>query len=139
MNGKEYLIDVHINLDLESEEPIYTQLVQQIIAGIAKGELQPGERLPSVRSLAADIGINLHTVNKAYQQLKHKGFILIHRQRGVVIHPDGPPQADETYRKYITDQIHPFIAESICRGIDDEEFIQMCRQIFNEFKEGESK
>ena len=67
-----------INLNLESSEPIYIQLQQQIIEGIAKKQLQPGDALPSVRSLAADIGINLHTVNKAYQQLKQDGFILIH-------------------------------------------------------------
>lgn len=88
-----------INLNLESSEPIYIQLQQQIIEGIAKKQLQPGDALPSVRSLAADIGINLHTVNKAYQQLKQDGFILIHRQKGVVIHPDGVPQADEEYRQ----------------------------------------
>ncbi|ECV7489956.1 GntR family transcriptional regulator, partial [Salmonella enterica subsp. enterica serovar Muenchen] len=54
-----------IQLDLQSDVPIYTQLVHQIIEGIASGRLQPGEPLPSVRSLASDIGVNLHTVNKA--------------------------------------------------------------------------
>jgi len=88
---------VYITLDLESEEPIYTQLKYQIIAGIAKKELSPGEALPSVRSLAADLSINLHTVNKAYQQLKQEGFILIHRQKGVVVNPDGVPKANEAY------------------------------------------
>src|SRR5690625_2890331 len=88
-------MNVQIKLDFESDEPIYTQLTQQIITSIAKKELLPGERLPSVRALAADIGINLHTVNKAYQQLRQGGFILIHRQRGVVVNPDGTPRADQ--------------------------------------------
>ena len=61
---------MYIQLDFESEIPIYEQLKDEIIMGIAKKQLLPGERLPSVRALASDIGINLHTVNKAYQQLK---------------------------------------------------------------------
>lgn len=122
-----------INIDLESDEPIYTQLKHQIIAGIAKGELKLGDGLPSVRSLAADIGINLHTVNKTYQQLKQEGFILIHRQKGVVVNPDGVQRADDEYRSKLMKSIHPLVAESVCRGMNEEEFLQLCSQIFKEF------
>lgn len=127
-------MNVQIKLDFESDEPIYTQLTQQIITSIAKKELLAGERLPSVRALAADIGINLHTVNKAYQQLKQGGFILIHRQRGVVVNPDGTPHADQTYKEELLKKLHPFIAESICRGMNEDEFQQLCSHIFSEFK-----
>lgn len=130
---------MYINLDFESNEPIYTQLKHQIIAGIAKKELEPGEDLPSVRALAADIGINLHTVNKAYQQLKQEGFILIHRQKGVVVHPDGVPQADEVYRSDLKRTLHPLIAESICRGMTEAEFIQISSQLFTEFNGGKGE
>jgi GntR family transcriptional regulator len=126
-----------IKLDLESEEPIYSQLKHQIITGIAKGELMPGDGLPSVRSLAADIGINLHTVNKAYQQLKQEGFILIHRQKGVVVNPDGVQQADDEYRSKLQKTLHPLIAESICRGMGEEEFLKLCSSLFREFPKGE--
>ncbi|MBL4951532.1 GntR family transcriptional regulator [Neobacillus sp. OS1-32] len=122
-----------ITLDLESEEPIYTQLKNQIIAGIAKKELSPGEALPSVRALAADLGINLHTVNKAYQQLKQEGFILIHRQKGVVINPDGVPKADAVYWTELSAKIRPLIAESVCKGVSEAEFQELCHQIFAEF------
>lgn len=134
-------MDVYIKLNFKSEKPIYTQLVEQIIAGIAKKELLPGERLPSVRSLAADIGINLHTVNKAYQELKQRGFLLIHRQRGVVIHPDGPTPADETYVSALKEELHPLIAESISRGISEEDFLHVCQQIYDQYdqEEGEKK
>lgn len=127
---------MYINLDLESDEPIYTQLKYQIIAGIARRDLKPGEALPSVRSLAADIGINLHTVNKAYQQLKQEGFILIHRQKGVVINPDGMPQADADYRERLKKSLHPLIAESVCRGVGEGEFLQLGSELFHEFSEG---
>ncbi|MEN1968101.1 GntR family transcriptional regulator [Lentibacillus sp. N15] len=126
---------MYMKLDFESTEPIYTQLKHQIIAGIAKKELKPGEDLPSVRVMASDIGINLHTVSKAYQQLKQEGFILIHRQKGVVINPDGPPKADEEYRNKLANMLHPVIAESICRGITKQEFMELCDQLFVEFHE----
>ncbi|MFS0674634.1 GntR family transcriptional regulator [Ornithinibacillus sp. 179-J 7C1 HS] len=125
-----------INLDFESNEPIYQQLVHQIIDGIARKELTPGEGLPSVRSLAADIGINLHTVNKAYQQLKQDGFIQIHRQKGVVVNPDGVPKADETYRDHLKKNLRPLIAESVCRDISEEEFLKLCSNIFETYKGG---
>lgn len=126
---------MYIKLDFESHEPIYTQLMHQIIAGIAKKELLPGEALPSVRVMAADIGINLHTVNKAYQQLKQEGFILIHRQKGVVINPDGVPQVDENYLHKLNHTLHPLIAESVCRGMTEQEFMKLCEQLFTEFHE----
>ncbi|WP_087975139.1 GntR family transcriptional regulator [Oceanobacillus rekensis] len=128
-----------IQLDLESAEPIYIQLQHQIIEGIAKKKLQPGDPLPSVRSLAADIGINLHTVNKAYQYLKQEGFILIHRQKGVVINPDGFPKADEAYKKQLKSSLHPLISNAISRGLGEDDFLRICSDIFNKFKvEGEN-
>lgn len=128
---------MYINLDFEATEPIYTQLKNQIIAGIAKKEIVPGEGLPSVRSMAADIGINLHTVNKAYQQLKQEGFILIHRQKGVVVNPDGVAIADEAYFSKLKNTLHPIVAESICRDVSEDEFVKICRGVFQDFSEGE--
>lgn len=125
---------MYISLDFESDEPIYTQLKQQIIAGIAKKELLPGEDLPSIRAMAADIGINLHTVNKAYQQLKQEGFILIHRQKGVVVNPDGIAPADDEYFEKLIKKLHPLIAESICRGISKTEFLKLCSEQFSTFE-----
>ncbi|WP_425458099.1 GntR family transcriptional regulator [Bacillus rubiinfantis] len=107
--------------------------MHQIIEGIAKKELKPGEALPSVRSLAADLGINLHTVNKAYQQLKQEGFILIHRQKGVVINPDGVAKADETYWPQLAAKLRPLIAEAICREVSMNDFLQACQEIYSEF------
>lgn len=123
-----------LHIDLQSESPIYTQLVHQIIEGIASKQLQPGEPLPSVRSLAADLGINLHTVNKAYQQLKQEGFVQIHRQRGAMINPDPIPPADDAYREKLEHEIRPIIAESICRQLSEAEFLDKCQDIFKQLK-----
>ncbi|WP_054958609.1 GntR family transcriptional regulator [Paenibacillus dakarensis] len=129
-----------IQLDMQSDVPIYSQLINQIIEGIASGELKPGEPLPSVRNLASDIGINLHTVNKAYTLLKQEGFIQIHRQRGVVVNPDGLPEITPEYEDKRSSQLKPIIAEAICRGMSQEQLQQIVADIHHEIthkKKGE--
>ena len=74
-----------IEIDFQSDEALYTQLMNQIIMGIATSRLQEGDSLPSVRQLADTIGINMHTVNKAYSLLRQEGFVSIDRRKGAVI------------------------------------------------------
>ena len=74
-----------IEIDFNSEEALYLQLRNQIILGIATAKFQEGDALPSVRQLADDIGINMHTVNKAYTVLKQEGFVKVDRRKGAVI------------------------------------------------------
>lgn len=124
-----------VEINFESDKPIYTQLVEQIIAGIAMKKLIHGERLPSVRNLAEDIGINMHTVNKAYQELRDRGFILIHRQRGVVVNSNNIPKADNEYINQINEQLHPLIAESICRGMTKKDMTTIINQIYDYYLE----
>jgi len=121
-----------IQLDMQSDVPIYTQLMNQIIEGIARGDLKLGEALPSVRGLASDIGVNLHTVNKAYNLLKQEGFIQIHRQKGVVIQPDGMPEVTPEYELKQHNQLRPIIAEAICRGMTKEQLLQNIEQVHKE-------
>ena len=63
-----------IEIDFNSNEALYLQLRNQIIIGIATSTIREGDELPSVRQLAEDIGINMHTVNKAYTLLKQEGL-----------------------------------------------------------------
>ena len=74
-----------IEIDFNSDEAIYVQLQNQIIMGIATATIHEGDALPSVRQLADRVGINMHTVNKAYSVLKQEGFIQLDRRRGAVI------------------------------------------------------
>ena len=76
-------MDIRINFD--SDIAIYMQLKNEIIRLIAEGKLVNGDSLPSVRSLAEDIGINLHTVNKAYNLLKVDGYIQLDRRKGAIV------------------------------------------------------
>lgn len=119
-------------IDLQSETPIYTQIAQQIIEGIAKGELIPGEGLLSVRALAVDLGVNLHTVNKAYHLLKQDGYVQINRKQGVIIEPDAMPIADEQFKKNLLERLRPLIAEAIARGMEMNQFEELVGTSFNE-------
>lgn len=123
-----------LSIDLQSETPIYTQIAEGIIEGIAKGELQKGESLPSVRSLAVDLGVNLHTVNKAYHLLKQGGYVQINRKQGVLIEPDAFPPADEAFLNRQKERLKPVIAEAICHGMDLDEMMSMLSSVYEEFK-----
>lgn len=128
-----------IKLDLQSKEPLYAQLRNQIVEGIAKGDFKPGDALPSVRTMASDLGINLHTVRKAYQELQQENFLLIHRQKGVVINPDGIPIADSLYVEQLKESLRPFVTHSLCRGVNVEEFLKIAQQLFSEYTQEEGE
>ncbi len=74
-----------ITVDQAADEPLYLQIRDQVVAGIATGEIVAGQGLPSVRSLASDLGINLHTVNKAYAVLRDEGYVLMRGRKGAVV------------------------------------------------------
>lgn len=74
-----------LSIDQRSDEPLYLQIRDQVIEAIARGELVPGQALPSVRSLASDLGLNLHTVNKAYSVLRDEGYVLMRGRSGAYI------------------------------------------------------
>ena len=77
-----------IELDFNSDEALYIQLRNQIILGIATTRFKEGDALPSVRQLADEVGINMHTVNKAYTVLKQEGYVKVDRRKGAVIAVD---------------------------------------------------
>lgn len=74
-----------LKLDFAGEVPIYLQIRNQIVHAIADGTLSPGERLPAIRALALEAGINMMTVSKAYQILRDEGYIETDRRRGAVV------------------------------------------------------
>ena len=78
-----------LRINSSSDKPLYQQLRDQVVEGIAVGELTPGEKLPSVRALACDLGINLHTVNKAYALLRDEGYITMRGRAGAVVAAHG--------------------------------------------------
>lgn len=93
-----------LTIDKASSEPIYLQIRTQVIAAIAQGDLQPGDALPSVRNLARDLGVNLHTVNKAYAVLQDEGHVVM-RGRGGTIVADLQTSASPDHREKTDDRM----------------------------------
>lgn len=119
-----------VSIDFNSDEAIYLQLCNQIILGIAMEEFHEGDALPSVRQLADHIGINMHTVNKAYTVLKQEGFVKLDRRKGAVISLDVDKiQAVEELRR----SMRILIARAICKNISREEMHKLIDEIFLEY------
>ena len=120
-----------IEIDFNSDEAIYVQLCNQIIMGIATEQLKVGETLPSVRQLADTIGINMHTVNKAYSVLRQEGFLSIDRRRGAVISID----VDKIrVLEEMKENLLPVLAKGCCKNITREEVHALIDEIFEEYK-----
>lgn len=116
-----------IEIDFNSDEALYMQLRNQIILGIASAQFEEGEALPSVRQLADLIGINMHTVNKAYSVLKQEGFVQVDRRRGAVIALNGDKiRAMEEMRG----QLQVIMAKAKCKGISKDEIHALVDEIY---------
>ena len=120
-----------IEIDFNSNEAIYIQLCNQIIMGIATDQLKVGETLPSVRQLADTIGINMHTVNKAYSVLKQEGFLTIDRRKGAVISIDADKMRALEEMKQ---ELLVVLARGCCRNVSREEVHALIDEIFDEYK-----
>ena len=119
-----------IEIDFNSDEALYQQLCNQIIMGIAMDHFHEGESLPSVRQMAETVGINMHTVNKAYTILKQQGFLQVDRRRGAVIAID----VDKMYAlEELRSDLTVTLAKSCCKNITKEEIHQMIDEIYDNY------
>lgn len=118
-----------LKLDMSSNVPIYVQLRNEIVMGIGRGEIKVGEGLPTVRQMAEDIGINTMTVNKAYNILKNEGYIEIDRRHGARVNP--LLDTSKEFKEKVESELELIIVESGLKGINYDEFINMCENIFN--------
>lgn len=119
-----------IELDFNSDEALYIQLHDQIILEIATTRLKEGDALPSVRQLADMIGINMHTVNKAYTTLKQEGYVKVDRRKGAVIAVDiDKLQAVEDMRR----ELRVLLAKGSCKDISREEVHALIDEIYEDY------
>ncbi len=119
-----------IQIDFNSEEAIYIQLRNQIILSIATARLQEGDALPSVRQMASHIGINMHTVNKAYSMLRQEGILAMDRRQGAVIRID----ADRLYAlEEIKEGLQVILAKAACMNISGQEIHQLVDEIYGAY------
>ena len=119
-----------VEIDFNSEEALYIQLINQIIIGISTDQIREGDTLPSVRQLADNIGINMHTVNKAYSVLKQEGFLRVDRRRGAVIALDTDKM--RTISEMRRD-LSVILARGVCKNVSREEVHNLVDSIYDAF------
>ncbi len=124
------LINMFIQIEPQSDVPIYEQVTRQIIEGIARGEMKQGETLPSVRSLAADLGVNMHTVNKSYHELEAKGIIAIRPKSGAIICSTEERALTPEQLRQIEKNLKPVVAEGMVLGATVEQIEHMMKKVF---------
>lgn len=118
-----------LELDFSSEIPIYQQLRTALVQLIATGELAPGDSLPSVRQLAVDIGINMHTVNKVYALLRQEGYLEMDRRHGATVR--ARPMANQAFLAKMQGQLGAMAAEAKGHCLEKEEFLSLCALAFD--------
>ena len=121
---------MYIEIDFNSDEALYLQLRNQIIIGIATSQFQEGDTLPSVRQLADTIGINMHTVNKAYTILKEEGYVKVDRRKGAVIAVDADRMRTLAELKK---ELRVILAKSSCKNISKEEIYELIEEIYEDY------
>lgn len=123
-----------LSIDLSSDVPIYQQIRDRIVEAVASGELAEGSPLPSLRQLAADLGINFHTVNKAYDLLRQEGLVRLNRKSGAVVQRDarsGPPAPGFT--DDWTARLRTLLAEAVAQGVDGPAVLAACGSTLTSF------
>ena len=116
-----------IRIDMQSHIPIYEQIRDQIVLGIAVKALVPDEILPSVRRLAADLGVHFHTVNKAYALLRDEGYVKVYGRKGAVVAK--PPVADEAFIKEMESTLLKLMAEAKSKGMEPAEVVRLAENL----------
>ena len=117
-----------IKIDFNSDEAIYMQITNQIIMGIAKRHICDGDQLPSIRKMSYQIGINMHTVNKAYTVLRQAGYVKLDRRRGAIVSVDVDKiEAIEEVRR----ELSVTLAKAGCMHISKEEIHELVDEIYN--------
>ena len=118
-----------LHLDFGSEIPIYVQIRNQIVLGIAEGKLSAGEKLPTIRALSEECGINMMTVSKAYQLLKQEGYIHTDRRSGATVcksegHTGPKPETIAGLKLRLS--------ELRLAGLNKEEALELCQKLYEE-------
>ena len=118
-----------LEIDFASEKPIYEQIRRGIIKSLSQNDLQYGETLPSVRQLASDMGVNLHTVNKAYKMLEEDRIIVMDRRFGSKI-VDKTPDISESQKRKVKEELDFIIALAKVKNIEKSDLDRLIGDIW---------
>lgn len=118
-----------LEIDFSSDQPIYDQIRRGIIKSLSQNDLEFGETLPSVRQLASDIGVNLHTVNKAYKMLEEDGIIVMDRRFGSKI-VDKSKDISESQKRKVKEELDFIIALAKVKNIEKSDLYRLIENIW---------
>ncbi len=118
---------MYITINLKSDKSIYQQIYDTIINGIVSGELREGTILPSARQLSASLGVNFHTVNKAYNILKNNGFLILNRKKEFVVQKKVQRNTEFVIKWEEEEKEH--INEALANGLSENEIFEILKAI----------
>jgi GntR family transcriptional regulator len=118
---------VTIRVRPDSPVPIYEQIVAQVTFAVAAGDLPPGEMLPSVRDLAAELVVNPNTVVRAFQELERLGVIESRRGLGMEVTVEGPKLARERRKSLVLVRLREALREAGSAGLNAEDVCDLVR------------
>jgi len=121
-------------IDHHSGEPIYRQIVEAVKYQVARGDLREGDQLPSLRNLANELGINVRTVVKAYDQLVHGGLAVRQHGRGVFITSPQNMLPVRRRKRVLIEMTQRLISEAKRLGADSEEVLSIVNQVAKEME-----
>ena len=114
---------LRIQITPGSSLPLYRQVVDQIRGAVATGKLALGDPLPSVRSLAGELGINPNTIAKAYSMMVRDGVLESHQGRGYFVAQQRDIYTRKERMRRLSDIIDPFLAEAVSLGFDESQIV----------------
>ncbi|MGA2490259.1 MAG: GntR family transcriptional regulator [Anaerolineales bacterium] len=127
---------MNLEIDFRSGIPIYLQVVERIKERLAAGQLKPGDQLPTVRSLAADLRVNFNTIARAYRIMDESGIISTQQGRGTyILEMPTPEVAGSIRQKALEDLTQRYIADAERLGISPEELDKVLNEKILQWKE----
>jgi GntR family transcriptional regulator len=122
-----------LRIDLGSRVPVYEQIANGLRAELVSGEFSPGSKLPTVRTLAIDLGVHHNTVAEAYRQLANEGWLELKRHRGAIVRerhrPRAGPDAMERFVRPLRELVARGLAEGLSRNSLSREMIQIVQRL----------
>lgn len=125
---------MQFRIDTSSRQPIYLQLVQQVREGIARGDLETGEKLPSVRQLSRELLVNPNTIARAYTELEREGVLIGRQGLGLFVAEIKSELTKTAREKRLRESLDQWLTEAVHLGFDGDEVLKIVTQRVERFQ-----
>jgi len=123
-----------LRIDLGSPTPVYRQIVDSLRALLVHGAFAPGGRLPTVREMAIDLGVNHNTVAEAYRLLAEEGWLELKRHHGATVIPRPPPPPEPARREDFVQRLRELAARAVADGVAKEDVAKLLNDVAENLK-----